>query len=131
MPSSEHARRKRLWERYILRGEPYEEVIPEIAAEFDVDEETIDEDLATISDWLQELELFRDEGGIALVVELRANRQQLHQLADLARDEEDLTEERQIREEINRSINLERRLHEASLKTKPPSSEMERLMDEL
>lgn len=117
MPSSERARRTRLWERYILRGEPRETVVPEIAAEFDVDEATVAEDIATITDWLPRLDESRDISGIALLQELRANRQQLHQLADRARDDEDLTQERKIREEINRSINFERQLHEGDLKT--------------
>lgn len=119
MTSSEHTRRTRLWERYVLRGEPREEVIAEITAEFDVEEATVAEDIASVAEWLPELDVFHEASGIALLVELRTNRQQLHQLADQARDDEDLTQERKVREEINRSINFERQLHDASIKTKP------------
>ncbi|MFC6764505.1 PqqD family protein [Natrinema soli] len=131
MTPPDHMRRNRLWERYILRGEPRDEVVPDLAAEFDVDEETIETDIATVADWLTELDLIREESGIALVAELRANRQHLHQLADRARDEDDLTKERKIREEINRSITIERQLHDASLKTTPATSELDHLLKDL
>ncbi|ADB60143.1 hypothetical protein Htur_1253 [Haloterrigena turkmenica DSM 5511] len=117
MTPSERARRTRLWERYVLRGEPHEEVVSEVAAEFDVDEKTIREDLTSISHWLPRLDEFRDMSGVALLMELRANRQQLHQLADQARDAEDITQERKIREEINRAVNFERQLLDSDLKT--------------
>lgn len=133
MPPSERARRTQLWKRYILHGEPRESVIPDIAAEFDVDEATVIEDIASIDEWLPRLDEARKISGIALLQELRANRQQLHQLADRARDDDDLTQERKIREEINRSINFERQLHEADLKTKLSSSDktIEELADSL
>jgi hypothetical protein len=124
MTTTDQARRKRIWERHVLRGEPREEVVPEIATEFGVDEVTVEEDLVSIDDWLPKLDEFRKMSGIALVVELRANRQQLHQLADQARDDEEITQERKIRQEINRSINFERQLHEADMKTKPTSADL-------
>lgn len=52
-----------------------------------------------------------------MLAEGRANRQQLHQLAGQARDAGDRTEERKVREELNRSLNLERRLREGDTKT--------------
>ncbi|MDS0475683.1 hypothetical protein [Natrinema sp. 1APR25-10V2] len=121
--TSEQTRRTQIWERYVLRGEPRETVVAEVAADLDVDEATIREDLDSIRTWLPDLDEFRDIGGIALVVELRANRQQLHQLADEARDDEDITEERKIRQEINRSINVERQLHDTLPKTKATGME--------
>lgn len=129
MTEPEHARRTRLWERYVLRGEPRKDVVPEIAAEFDVEEATIAEDIASIDEWLPELDVFHEASGIALLVELRVNRQQLQQLADRARDDDDMTQERKIREEINRSINFERQLHEASLKTEPSPSSIDELLE--
>ena len=131
MTASDRARRTRLWERYVLRGEPREEVIADLAAEFDVDEATIIEDIDSIDEWLPELDVYHEASGIALLVELRANRQQLHQLADQARDDDDLTQERKVREEINRSINFERQLHDASLKTKPRKTGIDDLLDEM
>lgn len=131
MPSSQRARRRRLWERYLLRGEPREEVVPELATEFDVAEETIEDDIATVADWIADLDLVRAEDGLTLIAELRANRQHLNQLADMARDEGELTEERKVREEINRSINIERQLHDASLKTTPATSELNKFLDDL
>ncbi|QCS42028.1 hypothetical protein [Natrinema versiforme] len=113
----------------MLRGERREAVVPEIAAEFDVEEATVTEDIALISEWLPRLDEFRDIHGITLLRELRANRQQLHQLADRARDDDDLTQERKIREEINRSINFERQLHEGDLKTELSASD--KTVDEL
>ena len=115
----------------MLRGDPRDDVISEIAADFDVDEATVAEDIASIDEWLPELDTFHEGSGIALLVELRANRQQLHQLADQARDDEDLTQERKVREEINRSINFERQLHDASLKTRPSHSGIDDLLKEM
>lgn len=46
----EHARHTRLWERYVLRGESHEADIAELAAEFDGDEATISEEIASIAD---------------------------------------------------------------------------------
>ena len=123
MTPTERARRTRIWERYILRGESREEVVSEIAAEFDVDEATVHEDLTSITHWLPRLDELRDMSGIALFMELRANRQQLHQLADQARDTGELTQERKVREEINRSINFERQLLDSDLKTELTTSE--------
>ncbi len=117
MTPSDRARRTRIWERFILRGEPREEVVTEIAAEFDVDEATIHEDFESITHWLPRLDEFRDMSGFALLLEFRANRQQLQQLADQARDDEDITQERKIRKEINRALNFERRLLESDIKT--------------
>ena len=131
MTASDRDRRTRLWERYVLRGEPREEVIADLTTEFDADEATIMEDIDSIDEWLPELDVYHEASGMALLVELRANRQQLHQLADQARDDDDLTQERKVREEINRSINFERQLHDASLKTKPRTTGLDDLIDEM
>lgn len=76
---------------------------------------------------IAELDLVREEAGLVLVAELRTNRQHRTRLADMARDDGKLAAERKIREEINRSITIERQLHDASLKTTPATGELDRL----
>ena len=95
-------------------GEPRKTIIADLAEEFDVDEAALEDDLETITEWLPKLDTVRNAGGISALAELRANRQQLHQLAQQAREQGDISEERKIREEINDSLNLERRLRESS-----------------
>lgn len=125
MDDNERTRRQALWERHLLMGEPRETVITELTAEYDVDEATVEDDLETITEWLPKLDPLRDAGGISALAELRANRQQLHQLAQQAREEGDITEERKIREEINDSLNLERRLRESSTDVVRTDSEID------
>lgn len=129
MKPTPHSRREELWKRYVLFGEPREEVVADVAADFDVTPETIADDLQGIDAWLPELDVRRDVTGISLLAELRVNRQRLHQLAHDANSEEDITAERQIREEINRSLDLERRLLEGSVTTQ--IDELDQLMSEL
>ena len=125
MTPEERARRQQLWQRHLKNGEDRETVIADLAAEFEVAEQTLEEDLDTIDEWLPRLDVLRNVGGISLLAELRANRQHLHQLADDARDADDLTEERKVREEINRSLNLERRMREGPVTTTKSDATLE------
>ena len=117
MDPEERTRRGRLWRRHVVRGEPLDELLPELSEEFGVEENVLEEDIETIDEWLPQLDILRGRAGVALLGELRLNRQALNRLAVQARDDGDLTEERKIRQEINRSINIERSLHEDSIKT--------------
>lgn len=119
MTPEERARRTALWRRYIVRGEELATVIADLATEFDVDEATFHQDLDDIDGWLPHLEVTREVSGFSMLAELRENRQQLHRLADEARDADDLTQERKVREEINHSLNLERRLRTDDISTSP------------
>lgn len=125
MNENERTRRQTLWERHLLMGEPRDTVVAELATEYDVDEATIEEDLETIIEWLPKLDPLREVGGVAALAELRANRQHLHELAHHARKAGDITEERKIREEINDSLNLERRLRESSTNVVRTDSDIE------
>jgi hypothetical protein len=117
MDLEERTRRGRLWRRHVVRGEPLDELLPELSDELGVDEDVLEKDIETIDEWLPQLDLLRKRAGVSLLGELRLNRQALNRLADQARDKGDLTGERKIRQEINRSINIERSLHEDSLRT--------------
>lgn len=75
-------------------GKAFDTVVADLAAAFDVDEETLQDDVDTIDEWLPRLDITRDVGGISLLAEVRSNRQELHQLADQAREPDEWVEER-------------------------------------
>lgn len=126
-----HDRRRRIRELLIYEDVTPSEIIDTITEEFATDRETIENDLDTVADWLYELDLLRDVQGISLLAELRRNRQRLHRMADDANAQGELTEERKIRAEINRSISLERQISDSSLQTvqKSPPKELEHMED--
>lgn len=126
-----HERRRRIWRLLVEDDLALGEIIETVADDFDTAPETIEEDLETIDDWLPELDLLREVPGIALLAEVRQNRQRLHQMAEQAHEQDDLTQERKIRSEINRSLNIERQLSNSDLKiTRTPPSELEDILDE-
>lgn len=104
------------------------EVIETITDEFDTSRETVEADLNSIDEWLPKLDLFREVQGVSLLAELRQNRQRLYEMAEEARDQDELVEERKIRAEINRSLNMERHLNDSSLNT-TPMNEMEETLN--
>lgn len=126
-----HERRRRIWRLLVEDDLALGEIIETVADDFDTAPETIEEDLETIDDWLPELDLLREVPGVALLAEVRQNRQRLHQMAEQAHEQDDLTQERKIRSEINRSLNIERQLSNSDLKiTRTPSPEFEELLDQ-
>lgn len=131
MEPETHERRRRIWELLVQEDHSVPELIETVAEEFNTAPDTVEEEVETIDDWLHELDLLRRVSGISLLAELQQNRQQLHQMARQARDEEDLVQERKIRAEINRSLNIERQLNEDSTKIRHIERDFNDLMDDL
>lgn len=126
-----HERRRRIWRLLVEDDLALGEIIETVADDFDTAPETIEEDLETIDDWLPELDLLREVPGIALLAEVRQNRQRLHQMAEQAHEQDDLTQERKIRSEINRSLNIERQLSNSDLTiTRTPSPGIEEILED-
>lgn len=119
MRAEDHERRQRIWELLVYEDPALREVIETITDEFDTSRETVEDDLNSIDEWLPKLDLFREVQGVSLLAELRQNRQRLYEMAEEARDQDELVEERKIRAEINRSLNMERHLSDSSLNTTP------------
>ena len=109
-----HKRRRQIWRLLVEDALALGEIIETVADDFDTAPETIEEDLETINNWLPELDLLREVLGVALLAEVRRNRQRLHQMAEQAHEQDDLVQERKIRSEINRSLNIERQLGNSS-----------------
>ncbi|WP_336361944.1 hypothetical protein [Halalkalicoccus salilacus] len=127
-----HERRRRIWRLLVEDDLALGEIIETVADDFDTAPETIEEDLETIDDWLPELDLLREVPGIALLAEVRQNRQRLHQMAEQAHEQDDLTQERKIRSEINRSLNIERQLGNSDLKiTHIPPPGVEEMLEDI
>lgn len=131
MNTEERERRQRIWELLTYEDHTYTEVIETVADEFEEDEETVEADIQNIGEWLPRLDVFRDVQGIALLAELRENRRKLHQMAETVHEREEYTEERKIRSEINRSINMERYLADSTLRVAKESHEYEDILDEI
>lgn len=106
-------------------------MIETVADEFEEDEETVEADIQNIGQWLHRLDVFRHVQGIALLAELRENRRKLHQMAETVHEREGYTEERKIRSEINRSINMERHLADSTLRVAKGSHKYEDLLEEM
>ena len=131
MDPEEHERRRRIWQLLVEDDLSLGEIIETVADDFDTDPETVEADLETIDDWLPELDLLRDIPGIALLAEIRQNRQRLHQMAERARDQDDLVQERKIRSEINRSLNIERQLGTSDMQTTRTSTDIDNILDDI
>lgn len=131
MNTEDRERRQRIWELLTYEDHTYSEVIETVADEFEEDEETVEEDIQDIEKWLPKLDVFRDVQGIALLAELRRNRRKLHRMAEAVHEQEEYAEERKIRSEINRSINMERYLADSTLSVKKRSHEYEEIFEEM
>lgn len=125
MKAEDHERRRRIWELLVYEDSALTDVIETITEEFETSRETVEADVDSIDEWLPKLDLFRQVPGVALLAELRQNRQRLYEMAEEARDDEELVEERKIRAEINRSLNMERHLSDSSLNTTPAADTAE------
>lgn len=131
MNAEDRERRQRIRELLTYEDYTYSEVIETVADEFEEDEETIEDEIQNIKKWLPKLDVFRDVQGITLLAELRENRRRLHQMAEAVHEQEEFVEERKIRSEINRSINMERYLADSTLTVRKGSHEHEDLFDGL
>lgn len=125
MKAEDHERRRRIWELLVYEDPALTDVIKTITEEFETSKQTVEADLDSIDEWLPKLDLFREVQGVALLAELRQNRQRLYEMAGEARDDDELVEERKIRAEINRSLNMERYLSDSSLNTTPAADTAE------
>jgi hypothetical protein len=94
-------RRNETFERLVIDGEQYLEVVETIADEYDVAESTIKTDIANMDSWLSELVKFDDDRGEAKLLELKRNRQQMYENAD---EVDDPMKEANIRQKINKAI---------------------------
>lgn len=128
MNPEKHERRQRIWELIVRDDRVLTDIIATITEEFNVSTETVEDDIDTIDEWLPELDLLREVQGISLLAELRQNRQRLHQMADEAHNQGESTQERQIRAEINRSLNLERQLSNSSIQITKQKDAMEEFL---
>lgn len=131
MNTEDHERRQRIWELLTYEDHTYSEVIETVADEFGEDEERVEKEIENIGKWLHKLDVFRDAPGITLLAELRENRRRLHQMAKTVHEQEEFVEERKIRSEINRSINMERHLANSTLTVRKKSHEYEDLFDDV
>lgn len=129
MRAEDHERRQRIWELLVYEDPALTDVIETITDEFETSRETVEADLNSIDEWLPKLDLFREVQGVALLAELRQNRQRLYEMAAEARDDDELVQERKIRAEINRSLNMERHLTDSSLNT-APTDEVDELIEQ-
>lgn len=96
-------RRERTWELLVVMGIGYSQAVARIASEFDCSEGTVKSDISRMESWLPELDV-NYYSGVSRVRELRQQRQRLNQMAMQAQQNEDLQEERKIRQTIIRSI---------------------------
>jgi predicted DNA-binding protein YlxM (UPF0122 family) len=127
-----HERRRRIWRLLVEDDLSLNEIIETVIEDFETTPETIEEDLESLGEWLPELDLLREVPGIALLAEIRQNRQRLHQMAERADEQEDLVQERKIRSEINRSLNIERQLANSKLQTiRTPSPGIEDMLEDI
>lgn len=112
MRSETRDRRKKTWELLRIEGLSEEEAVTTVAEEHDVSESTVSEDIRNMEEWLPEISRSAREAELSLLYELEENRQRLHEMADEARDNDDLSVELKIRRSIVNTIKLGGQLNE-------------------
>ena len=112
MRSETRDRRKKTWELLQIEGLSEEEAVATVAEEHDVSESTVSEDIRNMEEWLPEISRSAREAELSLLYELEENRQRLHEMADEARDNDDLSVELKIRRSIVNTIKLGGQLNE-------------------
>jgi len=112
MRSETRDRRKKTWELLQIEGLSEEEAVTTVAEEHDVSESTVSEDIRNMEEWLPEISRSAREAELSLLYELEENRQRLHEMADEARDNDDLSMELKIRRSIVNTIKLGGQLNE-------------------
>ena len=83
-----------------------------ITAEYDVAESTVREDINTMSEWLPEVSRSARVAELSLVYEVEETRQRLYEMAEEARDNDDVDVELKIQQRIIDTIKLSNRLRD-------------------
>ncbi|WP_049898898.1 hypothetical protein [Halococcus agarilyticus] len=112
MCSETRDRRKSTWQLLQMEGVSEEETVATVAEEHGVNESTVSEDIRNMEEWLPKISRSAREAELSLLYELEENRQRLYEMADEARDEEDLSMELKIRRSIVNTIKLGGQLNE-------------------
>jgi len=97
-------RRRETWEMLIVKGYDYRRVVDTLADRYGVATGTIEADIYRLPDWIDKLAYYDDDHGAARLMELRDNRQRLHQMATEARKDEDIPLELKIRRRIDKAL---------------------------
>jgi hypothetical protein len=100
-------RRDETFEMLVVKGYDYRRVVDTLADRYDVATGTIESDINRMDDWLPRLVHYDDDDGQGRLLELRKNRQRLHQMATEARQEDDHHLELKIRRQIDSSVDTE------------------------
>jgi hypothetical protein len=98
------SRREETWQRLVVHGQSYRNVVQAIAKKYDATESAIETDISRMDDWLPKLDASSLESGVSRLREQRQNRQNLQQLARKAREEGNLEMELKVRRQIDRAI---------------------------
>ena len=131
MADATRERRRELWRLIYLEGQSDAEVVERLAEQYDVPEETIQEDLETVAEWLPDFELPDKVDHFSLRQELRENRKRLHAMAQAAQEQGQLELELKIRREIRREVNTDMTLAEYVRDEEDArSKDMEELLEE-
>lgn len=104
MKLDQQQRRREVWKRLVIDGEHQSTVEKEISEEYDVDPKTVRNDIKGMGDWLEELHNGGEESGVSQLRELRRNRRRLYELAESV---DTIETELSIRQNIDRSIELD------------------------
>ena len=110
-------RRRETWEMLVVKGYDYRRVVNTLADRYDVAPGTIESDIHRIPDWIGKLAHYDDDKGLSRLMELRQNRQRLHQMATEARQEDDTALELKIRRRIDKAIETDIDLSQSLGKT--------------
>lgn len=97
-------RRILTWEKLVVKGHSYSDVVSTIATQYDVSESAIESDINRMSNWLPKLQPEISDMGISRLRELRRNRQRYQQMADAAAKQGNPDLELKVRREIDASI---------------------------
>ena len=106
-------RRDETFEMLVIKGYEYRRVVDTLAERYDVAPSTIETDIGRMSDWLPRLAYYDDDSGAGRIIELKKNRQRLHQMATEARSEGDTALELKIRRRIDKAIEADIRLSQS------------------
>ncbi|UTF56010.1 hypothetical protein [Natronosalvus rutilus] len=103
------ARREETWRLLVEMGIGYSDAVARIAENFDCNESTVKTDISRMETWIGELDVAY-YSGVSRLRELRQQRQRLNQMALEARQQEDLTTEKSVRQEIRQNLESDMRM---------------------
>ena len=112
MRSETRDRRRATWKLLEMDGVSEAEATSMITAEYDVAESTVREDINTMSEWLPEVSRSARVAELSLVYEVEETRQRLYEMAEEARDNDDVDVELKIQQRIIDTIKLSNRLRD-------------------